>query len=192
MKPVIRTAGADDVAAICLALRAAGLPVEGVDTHAGTFFVCENEGVLLGAAGLEVHGGDGLLRSLVVVPGTRRRGIGQGLCQRVMDEAANRGCGAVYLLTLDAAAYFERLGFEMVARDDAPSGIRESREFSALCPASAVLMRRRIGPRPRTAARIRNAYSRAVPPAAARAPPVSGALLRADRAEFPRANAPPS
>jgi amino-acid N-acetyltransferase len=146
MKPAIRTAGADDVAAICLALRAAGLPVEGVDTHAGTFFVCENGGVLLGAAGLEIYGNYGLLRSLVVIPGTRRRGIGQGLCQRVMDEAATRGCGAVYLLTLDAAAYFERLGFEMVARDDAPSGIRESREFSALCPASAVLMRRLIGP----------------------------------------------
>lgn len=146
MKPAIRIAGADDIAAIRLALRAAGLPAEGVDTDSGTYFVCENAGALLGAAGLEIHGDHGLLRSLVVTPGTRRRGIGQRLCRRVMDEAAKRGCAAVYLLTLDAAAYFERLGFEAIPRSDAPPGIRGSREFSALCPASAVLMRRLVGP----------------------------------------------
>lgn len=140
----LRNAVAGDGHDIRLALRAAGLPVEGLDAQLNGFFICETGGAFHGAAGLEVHGEDGLLRSVVVAPDKQHRGIGRRLCERVMDHARGQGCRAVYLLTLDAAGYFERLGFETIGRDQAPEGIRASREFSVLCPGSAVLMRRKI------------------------------------------------
>ena len=140
----LRNAVAADRAGIRDALRAAGLPVDGVDARLDGFFICEIGNEFQGAAGLEIHGEDGLLRSVVVAPDRQRRGIGRRLCERVMDHARDAGCRAVYLLTLDAAGYFERLGFEAIDREKAPNGIRASREFSVLCPDSAVLMRRRI------------------------------------------------
>ena len=140
----VRNAVATDVDAIRCALRAAGLPVEGVDSQVDGIFVCESSGVVQGVAGLEVYGTDGLLRSVVVNSQMQRLGIGALLCGRVVDRAKTMGCDAVYLLTLDAAVYFEGLGFEILARDQAPAGIRSSDEFSRLCPASAMLMRRFI------------------------------------------------
>lgn len=144
MELTLRNAKASDLDAICGALRAEGLPVDGVEAHLDAFFVCELGGRFGGAAGLEVHGDDGLLRSVVVDPGFRRHGAGRQLCERVMTHAGSKGCLAVYLLTLDAAAYFERLGFRVIKRDEAPPGIRASEEFSSLCPDTAVLMRRSV------------------------------------------------
>lgn len=140
----VRNAVAADRDAVRKALHAAGLPADGIDSRLDGFFICESGGEFRGAAGLEVHGNDGLLRSVVVVPEIQRHGIGRRLCERVMDHARALGCRAVYLLTVDAAAYFERLGFEVLSRDEAPNGIRQSNEFSALCPADAVLMRKRM------------------------------------------------
>jgi N-acetylglutamate synthase-like GNAT family acetyltransferase len=44
--------------------------------------------------------------------------------------------------TTDAAPFFDWLGFAPVSREAAPDALRRTRQFSALCPASAVLMRR--------------------------------------------------
>ncbi|MDX1514946.1 MAG: arsenic resistance N-acetyltransferase ArsN2 [Gammaproteobacteria bacterium] len=145
MDPSFRNARASDLGAIREALGAAGLPTQGVG-GAGEFFICEADGAFRGAAGVEVYGNDALLRSLVVAPEARRLGLGRRLCEQAVKRARDTGCRAVYLLTLDATEYFARLGFEIVARDQAPAGIQSSGEFSSHCPDSAVLMRRRIEP----------------------------------------------
>lgn len=101
-------------------------------------------GAVLGVVGLELYGAAGLLRSTAVAESVRGKGIAAMLVGQAVSHAREKGCNALYLLTLDADRYFERLGFEIIGNDDAPGAIRNSREFTTLCPASAVLMRRKF------------------------------------------------
>ena len=124
-------------------LAAAGLPVDGVGDNLQHFFVVDDPGGnLIGAAGLELFADVALLRSTVVTESARGLGHGAALVERVLFHARESGCREIYLLTLDADGYFQRFGFSPVSRDKAPGAIRSCREFTTLCPATAVLMRR--------------------------------------------------
>ena len=48
------------------------------------------------------------------------------------------------LLTETAARFFPRFGFAVEDRSSAPPAVRESVEFRAACPASAVMMHARV------------------------------------------------
>lgn len=45
-------------------------------------------------------------------------------------------------LVARADGFFPRFGFTRVTRADVPAGVRQSIEFTAACPASAIVMRR--------------------------------------------------
>jgi amino-acid N-acetyltransferase len=141
---VIREGREDDGEALRALLAAAGLPVEGVVTHLASFFVADDGGEIVAGAGLEVHGRWGLLRSVVVAPAARSRGLGQALTERVLREAERRELAGVYLLTTTAEAYFAALGFAVVSRNEVPDALRASSELQGLCPASAIVMRRAL------------------------------------------------
>jgi amino-acid N-acetyltransferase len=49
---------------------------------------------------------------------------------------------ALYLLTIDAAAFFSRLGYQEIARSEAPAAITGTAQFAGLCPSSAHCMRK--------------------------------------------------
>lgn len=137
----IRPARADERAAVETLLREAGLPVQGLEEQFGeNYCVAELDGAPVGAAGVEVHGRFGLLRSVVVAPQLRGRGLGERLVGDRRRWAEERGLEAVFLLTTTADQFFERLGWAEAERGSAPPPIRASREFAAVCPASAVLM----------------------------------------------------
>jgi amino-acid N-acetyltransferase len=143
-RPIVRPAGESDYRAVAELLRAAGLPLAGVPPSLTDFYVAEERGRVLGAIGLEVHGGDGLLRSAVVDPAARGTGIGLTLVDRILSHARERGLGAVYLLTTTAEGYFPRFGFSRIAREAVPDPVRASVEFREACPASAVVMRKPV------------------------------------------------
>lgn len=125
-------------------VRGAGLPAEGLeDQFASGFVGARTGGRLVGIAGLEVHGRDGLLRSVAVVPEARGRGLGEALVRDRIACAERLGLESVHLLTTDASGFFERLGFRPTDRAAVPAGIRATREFAEVCPASAVAMARR-------------------------------------------------
>jgi N-acetylglutamate synthase-like GNAT family acetyltransferase len=128
-------------------LREAELPTNGVLEQFGHFFVVRDAGLLVGVCGLEVHGEDGLLRSLVVAPTYRGKGVAADLVAAALGLAHKMSLRAVYLLTTTARDYFGRLGFVPFPRDDAPAGIRESWEFQSGCPKSSAFMRRAVGSR---------------------------------------------
>lgn len=136
----IRPARPADLRAIGELLEGADLPTVGVDDHLPGFMVAEAAGRLVGLAGLEVHGGDGLLRSVVVDPAFRGTGLGARLTQRALDAARAAELGRVYLLTTTAEDYFPRYGFRRIRRDDASPEVKRSVEFREACPASAVAM----------------------------------------------------
>lgn len=138
----------DDEPAIRALLKTARLPVDGLTgRHFLNFVTARVDGRLVGCAGIEVHEKTGLLRSVAVAPALQGRGIGARLIAEAEDLAAQLGLKELYLLTTTAGGFFAGQGYEPVRRTDAPASIRSSREFSTLCPDSAVLMRKRL-PRP--------------------------------------------
>lgn len=141
----LRAARAHDLGDIEALLASCGLPVEGVRAGRGEFFVYADDcGTLLGAVGVEFHGSAGLLRSTAVMASARSRGIAATLIGHALSCAQEHGCRDLYLLTLDAGPYFKRFGFAEISRDEAPVDIQASPEFTTLCPASAVLMRKML------------------------------------------------
>jgi C_GCAxxG_C_C family probable redox protein len=132
---------AGERAAMGEALRRAGLPADDLDDErVRAFAFADRDGALVGYGGLEIHGDDALVRSIVVEPSRRRRGAGRAIVERLLAEAAALGVERAYLLTTNARVCFERLGFAAVARADAPPAILATRQAIGLCPASAVLM----------------------------------------------------
>jgi len=94
----------------------------------------------VGYAGLELYGGDALLRSVVVDPARRRRGSGQAIVAATLAEARRLGATRAFLLTTIAKDYFVRLGFAAIDRAAAPAAIVATRQAAGLCPTTAPLM----------------------------------------------------
>ena len=61
------------------ALRLAALPADDLDDENVCAFALRDGGATVGYAGLELYGGDALLRSVVVDPARRGRGSGQAI-----------------------------------------------------------------------------------------------------------------
>jgi amino-acid N-acetyltransferase len=93
-----------------------------------------------GIVGLEVFNTLALLRSLAVASSRRGAGLGSKLLAHAENYARNLGIKSLYLLTNTAESFFEHRGYRSTARDDAPSAIRETKEFSEICPVSSVFM----------------------------------------------------
>jgi amino-acid N-acetyltransferase len=121
-------------------LDAAGLPREGVAEHLHAFVLALRDGALIGCAGMELYGTDGLLRSVAVAEPARGQGIAQALVQQLVQRAAVEGVETVTLLTTTASGFFPRFGFRVVARSEVPVRIHTSVEFQSACPASATAM----------------------------------------------------
>ena len=99
---------------------------------------------LVAVIGLEIKTHSALLRSLAVDADYRNRGIATRLVCKIEDYAKSVEVDTLYLLTLTAEAFFEKLGYQRIARHSAPAGIQETTEFRNLCPASAVCMVRHL------------------------------------------------
>ena len=138
---MIRVVQPNDRSSVEALLVEAGLPIDGVDEHFASFFVADEGGKIVGAAGIELYEKDALLRSVVVAHDAKGTGLGSLLTRRALDEARARGAHTVYLLTTTAEAFFPRFGFERTTREEAPPAVRASREFQGACPASATVMR---------------------------------------------------
>jgi uncharacterized protein len=123
-----------------IALRAAGLPTEGLERRNTDLFCLQDHQWTIGWAALERYGSQALLRSVVVEPACRGTGVGSTLVERTAMAASLTGVRRLWLLTHSAARFFERLGFQVTGRCHAPPRIQQSPEFACLCPASATCM----------------------------------------------------
>jgi amino-acid N-acetyltransferase len=137
----VEGARAHDLPAALELLRRANLPEEGVVEQFGNYFAVRDDVRLVGLAGLEVHGPDGLLRSLVVDPQYRGEGVGERLLDFALALARKMELAGVYLLTTTAHDYFQKRGFADWPREQAPAGIRDAWEFKAGCPQQAAFMK---------------------------------------------------
>jgi amino-acid N-acetyltransferase len=137
-------ASAGDLAEIRALLDAERLPSADVDAgKVGGMRIARNEnGVMIGVIGLESHAPAGLLRSLVVAPSQRGGGLGAALVAAIEGEAREGGIRDLFLLTTTAEEFFARLHYIRVPRESAPAVLQSTAEFAALCPATAVCMRK--------------------------------------------------
>ncbi|WP_436933521.1 arsenic resistance N-acetyltransferase ArsN2 [Halovenus marina] len=125
-------------------LEANGLPTADIGTSPVEFFLAVDGEKPVGVGGIERHGPDGLLRSLAVRESHREQGYGTRLCSVLETHARTNGVETLYLLTTTAAAFFRRREYEEVSRQDVPPQIRQTREFSDLCPAAATCLKRSL------------------------------------------------
>ncbi|HEY0464375.1 MAG TPA: arsenic resistance N-acetyltransferase ArsN2 [Polyangiaceae bacterium] len=134
-----------DLDALIRLLSSSHLPVADLESHLAAFTLAKRAGIVVGSAGLESYGELALLRSLCVAEEHRSKRIGVKLVSAVESQACAQGVRDLYLLTNGAASYFANLGFVPIDRSQAPLEIRNTAQFSAWCPASAVCMHRTIG-----------------------------------------------
>jgi amino-acid N-acetyltransferase len=142
----IRNANEADLGTIQNLLNANDLPVEDLSTALiEGFLVAEDaSGTVVGSGGLEQIGSSVLLRSLALKQEWRGTGVARRLVELLEDNARSLGQQEVWLLTTTAERFFERAGYERVSRDDVPGDVRLCRQFAALCPSTAMCMRKRL------------------------------------------------
>lgn len=121
-------------------LAASGLPVADLAEHGRTFFRFYDDTGVVGYGGLEGEGVDLLLRSLLVVAERRGDGLGRSVVALLENVARVMQVQRLHLLTNTAAPFFAANGYAAADRATAPASIASSREFTALCPASATYL----------------------------------------------------
>ena len=145
MVPSASPAADADLSAIVELLAANGLPTADVRGDSRPEFLVMRQGRrVIGVVGLERFGAVGLLRSLAVSAEHRRLGLGIALTHALEEHAVRSGLKSLVLLTETAAGFFERRGYHVIARADAPAAVQASTEFRTLCAASAVCMIRKL------------------------------------------------
>lgn len=121
-------------------LQQTDLLTDDLPTDLSGFWIAQQGSLIVGVAGIEEFGHTGLLRSVAVHPDYRNQHIARQLLDQLLTEARIHGLTSLYLITTTAPVYFERYGFATISRTTVPEAIRQTRQFSELCPASATAM----------------------------------------------------
>ena len=129
-----------DLPEILALLGTCELHKEGLAAHLSTTLVARKGNEIVGCSALELYQQLALLRSVAVKPSLRKRGLGVELTRAALDLARECQVRKVYLFTLTASTFFSKLGFIQASRSDVPTAVRQSIEFTTLCPESATVM----------------------------------------------------
>jgi arsenate reductase len=144
-QPLVETPVEGSDPALAEALQAAGLAVDDLLEPGRSFFgFATLSGERVGYGGFERSGPDVLVRSFVVLPRARHRGMGGSMLALLLRRAFDEAGREAWLLTTTAAPFFERAGFKRTERAAAPAAILAARQAASLCPSSAVLLKRSI------------------------------------------------
>lgn len=142
---IIRPAVAADLGLATDWLAGARLPTKDLTaSHMDAFLIAFKNEQALGMIGLEQFTDIGLLRSLIVDQSYRGKGLGAKLVAELDSKARGKELRELWLLTIDADAFFARHGYSTMGREHAPAAIQSTAEFSSLCPGDAVLMCKRL------------------------------------------------
>jgi amino-acid N-acetyltransferase len=141
---VVQPANQTDYFSITELLSGQKLPIEDISRDLRHFFVAKENEKIIGTIGMEQYGEFGLLRSMATDEQHRNKGIASDLIDTLFRHAKQMGITSMFLLTETAESYFAKKGFEKIERETAPGAVKKSAEFSHVCPASAVLMKKEI------------------------------------------------
>jgi len=131
----------NDLDSIESILEQSNLPHSDCQFHLDNFIVSESKGKIVGVGGFELYEAKALLRSVAVINEFRGQQIGDTLCSKLINRARSLGVEEMYLLTETAEKYFKNKGFQTLNREYTPDIIKQTRQFSGLCPSTATLMK---------------------------------------------------
>lgn len=122
-------------------LESYGLPVSDIpqNDHIQLFGI-KVDGTLSAVVGIELYGEYALIRSLAVKHQFRGSGLGRDLVASLEDWARSKHVTRLYLLTETADRFFGHQGYRSIPRSEAPQVVKETSEFSGICPDSAQFM----------------------------------------------------
>ena len=129
-----------DLESVYSLLKLVGLPIEGVDDNFHNFFVAWDGNQLKGCAGIEIYEEVGLIRSVAVHPSFQGRGLGRKLVETIQRFSIEKGLNEIYLLTETAEEFFAKQNYFVIPRNEADDKVKQSIEFTSLCPVSATCM----------------------------------------------------
>ena len=130
-----------DSPALAAALSAAHLPADDLGEGNGCFFSVEEGGEIVGFGGYELYGEDVLLRSLVVLPEVRGKGLGRAVAREVLAQAHGAGALRAWLFTDTAEPFFVSQGFTRIERSQAPASILSTKQATTTCASAPLLLR---------------------------------------------------
>lgn len=111
------------------------------------YFIVLNDGDKTCACGaIEFYQPYGLIRSVAVTPDNAKRGYASKIISKLEKVASSNEITELYLLTETAESFFTKLGFKKIDRELAPDTIKQTNQFSELCPMTATVMTKPIIP----------------------------------------------
>src|SRR6476620_4815389 len=110
---------ADLKPAVLELLRENDLPVRDLD-ETKTLFACLSNGDVIGTGGLESFRDCGLLRSISIKKDLQKKGLGRFIVGELEKMARQNGVKCLYLLTITAAGFFTKQGYETIGRETVP------------------------------------------------------------------------
>lgn len=122
-------------------LKINNLPTEDIDANVELFGIFEDE-KLIATAGIEKYESIGLLRSVSTMSEVRGKGFGKIITAETENYALQNGISVMYLLTTTAKDFFAKDGYALVNREDVPEAIKQTKQFSSVCPSSATIMKK--------------------------------------------------
>jgi N-acetylglutamate synthase-like GNAT family acetyltransferase/protein-tyrosine-phosphatase len=140
----IGPASGGDLDAIQRLLVGSLLPSRDVGGPHQRFIVASENGRLIGCAGLQVAGQDGLVRSMAVHWTRRNAGLGSRLHERLLFEAVLAGVRTLYVVTTTAEDFFAGHGFRKIEARAVPPELQASEEFTAFVPGGSTVMSRPV------------------------------------------------
>lgn len=132
MAPELRLARPDELEAVRALIVSEGMPAMELEERLAGFWVLDDDGKLVGCAGIELYGEAAVLRSVMVDPSLRGTGEGERMIWRALDYAREGGTKRCYLFTMTADAYFPRFGFERCELDDFEPAAREGWQWRSV------------------------------------------------------------
>ncbi|OQP54545.1 hypothetical protein A4H97_21485 [Niastella yeongjuensis] len=120
------------------------LPVDDLPGNLDHFFIAVSDSDIIGVIGLEHYPPFGLLRSMVVRKDHQNKKVATILVETLEKHAADLKVEFIYLLTETASTYFEKKNYQTVERTEVPDEIKQSTEFSSVCPVSAIVMKKTL------------------------------------------------
>lgn len=119
------------------------LPVSDIDEDKVLYLLKADERTI-GTVGLEIFEDCALLRSVSVLKQEQGKGYGKYINEEIEKYVKEAGISCLYLLTTTAKDFFNKQGYCVINREDAPASVQQTAEFTGLCPSSAVVMKKKI------------------------------------------------
>ena len=136
-----RTGTVEDLPKIVNLLDECNLPYSDIAPEKQIFVVAEIDDTIIGCAGFEFYQENGLFRSLAVSPDYRNLKIAHYLIEKSLLLGKEQGIQEFFLLTTTAGSFFDKLGWEVINRNQVPEKIGNTSEFTSICPSAAICMK---------------------------------------------------